>query len=100
MDEFAISSEKIAAAGSGVSGVAGELQKEIAAVDGILADIRNGWQSDQAAPRYAATMQAHLEQARVMKDALMSHGTSLVEAGRQYDQAEAALAQGIPVGAA
>ncbi|WP_029138544.1 WXG100 family type VII secretion target [Nakamurella lactea] len=99
MEGFSISSERITAAGGGVSGVADSLATEITAMTEMLDQIRAGWQSTQAAPRFAAAMQGHLDQATLIKNALVSHGASLTNTGRQFDQAESTLAAGIPAGA-
>lgn len=100
MEGFSVSSERITAAGGGVSDVAGSLTKEITAVQDMLDQIRTGWQSSVAAPRFAVATQGHLDQAILIKDALASHGASLVNTGRQFDQAESALAGSIPAGGA
>lgn len=99
MDGFSITAERISAAGAGVGEVAGRLATEISAMQGMLDEVRAGWQSTQAAPRFAAALQLHLEQATAIKDALLSHGTSLVGTGRRFEQAEATLAERIPGGA-
>jgi uncharacterized protein YukE len=83
-----------------VTSVADSLATEITAMTDMLDTIRAGWQSSQAAPRFAAAMQGHLQQATHIKNALISHGASLTNTGRQYEQAEAALAAGIPASGA
>lgn len=100
MEGFSVSAERITAAGGGVSGVAASLATELTAMHELLDRIRAGWQSSLAAPRFAAAMQGHLDQATVIKDALTSHGASLTNTGRQFDRAESALAAAIPAGGA
>lgn len=100
MDGFSITAERITAAGSGVGEVAGRLAAEISAMHGMLEEVRAGWQSTTAAPRFAAALEVHLQQATAIKDALLSHGTSLMGTGRRFAEAEAALADTIPGGAA
>lgn len=98
MDGFSITAERISAAGAGVAEVAASLATEIAAMQGMLDEVRAGWQSTQAAPRFAVALQTHLERATAIKDALLSHGTTLVGTGRRYAEAEASLAETIPGG--
>jgi uncharacterized protein YukE len=96
MDGFTVSAERIAAAGGGVSEVATALAGEIAAMHEMLGQITAGWQSTEAAPRFAAIMSGHLQQATSIKDALVSHGATLTATGGQYAKAESALAESIP----
>ncbi len=95
MDGITISTERITTAGAAVTDVGGLLAREIATMGELLAGIRSGWQSDTAAPRFAATMQGYLDQAIRLKDTLISHGTTLQSAGRQFALAENDLAQGM-----
>jgi len=99
MDGFNVSAERIVAAGGGVTEVAGSLAREIAAMHEMLDQIKSGWQSSEAAPRFATTMLTHLEKATSIKDALVSHGSTLTGTGHQYAKAEASLAESIPAGA-
>lgn len=96
MEGFSVTTERIATAGTGVTDVGTALAREIAAMHGMLDDIRVGWRSTDAAPRFAAAMAGHLEQATSLKDALLSHGESLVGVGRRFDETEAAVAGAIP----
>jgi WXG100 family type VII secretion target len=95
VDGIAISTERIATAAEGVSDVGALLNKEISAMRDLLAQISAGWQSDSAAPRFAATMQGYLEQATQLKDALLSHGASLLTTGHRFAEAESNLAEGM-----
>lgn len=98
MDGITISTERIATAGAGVSDVGVLLVREIAAMDDLLAQIRSGWQSDAAAPQFAAVMQGHLDQATQLKDALLGHGAALLATGRRFGEAEQSLAQSMTGG--
>ena len=93
MDGIAISSDRIASAGAGVSDVGAGLAAEISTMEDLLAQLGTGWQSDTAAPQFAARMRDHLQQAVVLKDALISHGATLVLTGRRFAEAETAVAQ-------
>ncbi len=93
MDGIAISTERIASAGAGVSDVGAGLSAEINTMEDLLAQIGAGWQSDSAAPQFAARMREYLQQAVVLKDALISHGATLVVTGRRFAEAETAVAQ-------
>lgn len=96
MEGFSVTTERIASAGGGVTAVAASLATEITNMDGILSEIRAGWQSSEAAPRFVGAMELFLEQATTIKDALVSHGASLVAVGNRFGEAESALAGGIP----
>ena len=93
MDGIAISTERITSAGTGVSDVGTRLSAEISTMEDLLAQIGAGWQSDSAAPQFAARMREYLQQASVLKDALISHGATLVQTGRRFAEAEAAVAE-------
>lgn len=95
MDGIAVSTERITSAGTGVSDVGAGLNAEISTMEDLLAQIAGGWQSDTAAPQFAARMQEYLQQAVVLKDALISHGATLVVTGRRFAEAETAVAQQI-----
>ncbi len=93
MDGITISTDRIATAGAGVTEVATLLLREIGVMDDLLAEIRSGWQSDSAAPRFAAVMEGYLDQARQLKDALLGQGATLLTTGRRFDEAEQSLTQ-------
>ena len=95
MDGISISSERIAAAGAGVTDVGSLLMREIGAMDDLLAQISSGWQSDSVAAQFAAVMRGYLEQATELTRALASHGAGLVTTGRRFAEAESSLAQGL-----
>lgn len=96
MDGFDISTERVSAAGTGVADIGGSLAREIATMHDLLGEIRAGWQSSLAAPRFAAAMTGYLDDAARLKDALLSHGAALTSASRSYDATESALADSIP----
>ncbi len=95
MDGITISTERIATAGMGVSDVGTLLAGEISTMTDLLAQIRSGWQSDSAAPQFAATMHGYLEQATQLKNALLSHGATLLTTGHRFAEAEVNLAEGL-----
>ncbi len=99
MEGFTVTTERIVSAGSGVTTVGDALAKEITAMHGMLDEIRSGWSSTTAAPRFATAMLGQLDQATVIKDALLSHGTSLTNSGHEYAKAEAQLAEAVAGGA-
>ncbi len=92
MDGIAINTERIATAGKGVTDVGTLLTKEISTMNQLLGDIRTGWRSDTAAPAFAATMHNYLDQATQLKNALLSHGASLVSTAQKFAEAESQLA--------
>ena len=96
MSGLTIDTRRIANAGVGVSDVAGALASEIATMHDLLGQIRGGWQSSEAAPRFAAAMEGHLTDASALKDALLSQGGALSTAAQRFAQTEAALAAGVP----
>jgi WXG100 family type VII secretion target len=96
MDGFSITSERIVAAGGAVGDVGTALSGEIDTMRGLLDDIQAGWQSSEAAPRFAALMDEHLTAASTLRDALLSHGESLVGAGQRFAETESAIAGGLP----
>jgi len=65
MSGLSIDTARIAAAGTGVTDVGGALAREIATMHDLLLQIRGGWQSTEAAPRFAAAMEGHLADAGV-----------------------------------
>ncbi len=96
MEGFDVTTTQIAAAATGVERVGDSLNREIAHMRDLLDSIGSGWQSSVAAPRFVAAMHGYLDQATVLKDALLSHGTGLAAAGRSFDQAEQAIAETVP----
>lgn len=96
MDGFDIASERISTAASGVDEIGGMLRREIAIMEGLLADISAGWQSSSAAPRFAMAMEGYLGEAQTLTDALISHGAGLAGAARAFEQAEEAVAAATP----
>src|SRR6478735_5866278 len=96
VEGFSITTERITSAGSGVADVGTALAGEISTMHGLLDEIRSGWQSSDAAPRFAALLDDHLAAATTLKDALLSHGQSLIGAGRRFDETESAIAVGLP----
>lgn len=93
MDGIAISTERIATAGAGVTDVGTLLTREIGAMEQLLGEIGSGWRSDSAAPAFAATMHTYLEQATQLKDALLSHGATLVSTAGKFAEEETHLAE-------
>lgn len=96
MSGLSIDTQRIAGAGLGVSDVGMSLSREIATMHDLLGQIRSGWQSSEAAPRFAAAMDAHLADATAMKDALLGQGTALSTAAQRFGETEAALADAVP----
>lgn len=96
MDGFDITTDRISTAATGVESVGTALQTEITTMDGILADIGAGWHSTSAAPRFAAAMDGYLADARVLSQALISHGGSLAATSTAFAQAEEAIAASTP----
>ncbi len=97
MSALEIDTGRIAGAGSGVSDVAASLAAEIGTMQGLLGQIRAGWQSSEAAPRFVRAMDSHLADASAVKDALLGHGSALSTAAGRFAQAESAVADTIPV---
>ncbi|AZI59086.1 hypothetical protein EH165_14000 [Nakamurella antarctica] len=97
MDGFELTTEQVQTAGGAVSDAGVALNSEIAQMDQILADLRVSWTSTSAAPKYALAMDSHLASARLLKDALLSHGEGLVMAGNNIAGSEAALGEQMPV---
>ena len=63
----------------------------------LLGQIRAGWQSSEAAPRFAAAMEGHLADAAALKDALLGHGAALIDGGRSGSgRPRSALAAAVP----
>ena len=96
MSGLTIDTQRIANTGIGVSDVGGALASEIATMHDLLAQIRGGWQSSEAAPRFASAMEGHLADAAALKDALLSQGGALLTTAQRFAQTEAALAAAVP----
>ena len=96
MSGLTIDTQRIANAGVGVSDVGGALASEIATMHDLLGQIRSGWQSSEAAPRFAAAMEGHLADATSLKDALLGQGSALSTSAQRFAQAENALADAVP----
>lgn len=96
MAGLTIDTQRIAGAGDAVAEVAGSLTREISSMRELLDQIRAGWQSSDAAPRFVAAMEQHLADATRLKDALAGQGSALAAAAARFGEAEAALAQAIP----
>ncbi len=96
MSELSIDTQRIGTAGIGVSDVGASLAREIATMHDLLGQIRSGWQSSEAAPRFAAAMEGHLADATALKDALLGQGTALTTAAQRFGEAENALANAVP----
>ena len=96
MAGLTIDTQRIAGAGDAVSEVAGSLTREISTMRELLDQIRAGWQSSEAAPRFVAAMEQHLANATRLKEALVGQGSALTAAAARFGEAEVALAQAIP----
>jgi hypothetical protein len=97
MSGLSIDTTRIAAAGSGVSDGGAALGREIATMHDLLGQIKAGWQSSEAAPRFAAAMEGHLADATSLKDALLNQGAALLTTAGQFGGVEQALADAVPV---
>ncbi|NNG35619.1 WXG100 family type VII secretion target [Nakamurella aerolata] len=89
MQGFNVSTEKVGSTGVGVGEVGAKLGAEIAAMHAMLASLQAGWRSSLAAPRFAAVMEGHLADATQLKNALVSHGSTLSSSAQAMDRAEA-----------
>lgn len=96
MEGFDIATDRIGSAATGVESVGAAMQGEIAAMDGILADIGAGWHSSSAAPRFVAAMDGYLADARSLAAALLSHGEGLASTATVFAQTEEAIAAATP----
>ncbi len=96
MSELMIDTGRIASTGSAVVDIGGALATEISTMRDLLGQIRLGWQSSEAAPRFAAAMEANLADATSLKDALIGHGSALGAAAQRFGETESGLAQMIP----
>lgn len=97
MQGLRVESGRVVQLSGGVTSTGDALTGEIATMTGTLDDLRVGWQSSTAAPKFVQVMETHLEQATLLKDALLSHGASLTTAAGSYDEAEAAIAGPVAV---
>ena len=96
MSGLSIDTGRIGGAGVAVSEVAGSLAAEINTMHDLLGQIRAGWQSSEAAPRFARAMQTHLADAAALKDALLGQGSALSAAAQRFAQTETAVADSVP----
>jgi len=96
MSGLSIDTQRIAGARMGVSDVGASLAREIATMHDLLGQIRSGWQSSEAAPRFAAAMEGHLADAATLKDALLGQGAALSTAAQRFGETEFALADAVP----
>lgn len=96
MAGLTIDTQRIAGAGDAVTEVAGALTIQIASMREQLDQIRAGWRSSDAAPRFVAAMEQHLADATSLKEALIGQGSALTTVAARFGEAEAALAQAIP----
>ena len=94
MSELSIDTQRIGTAGIGVADVGASLAREIATMHDLLGQIRSGWQSSEAAPRFAAAMEGHLADATALKDALLGQGAALTTAAQRFALANAVPAVG------
>lgn len=96
MSELTIDTTRIAQAGAGVSDVGTSLGTEIGTMHDLLAQIRAGWQSSEAAPRFARAMEVHLADAGTLRTALLSQAEALSTAAGRFAQTEMAVADSVP----
>lgn len=96
MAGLTIDTQRIAGAGDAVTEVSVALNRELTSMREQLDRIRAGWQSSDAAPRFAAAMERHLTDATSLKEALVGQGSALTAAAARFGEAEVALAQTIP----
>jgi uncharacterized protein YukE len=96
MSGLTVDTSRIASAGVGVSDVGGSLASELATMHDLLGQIRGGWQSSEAAPRFAAAMESHLADATALKDALLGQGSALSTVAQRFGETESALADAMP----
>jgi WXG100 family type VII secretion target len=92
MDGFEVTTGRIGTAAAGVGDASAALGREVATMHDLLAEIQAGWQSSEAAPRFAAAMQGYLEEARQLKDALLGQADALAATGRSFEATEASIA--------
>ena len=92
---LSVATDRIAQAAGGVADIAGSLAREIAVMHDLLGQIRAGWQSSGAAPAFLTAMDAHLQDATSLKDALTGHGSALQVAADRFAQADLELADAV-----
>ncbi len=96
MDNLSLSTQRIAVAAAGVGEVGASLAREIATMHELLGQIRAGWQSSEASPRFAAAMQGHLADAAALKDCPAGPRSALMTAAQRFGDTESALAAAVP----
>lgn len=96
MTTLQLTTERVAGAASAVTDTGTALAREIGAMRDLLGQIRSGWQSSEAAPRFAAAMENHLLDATRLKDALLSQGAALSDVAGRFAATESALAAAVP----
>lgn len=97
MDGFEVTTELVQTTGDAVSDTGLKLNSEITQMNLMLGDLSTAWSSSEAAPRFVTSMEGHLANATILKDALISHGASLVTAGIGMGGTESALSDSMPV---
>lgn len=96
MSTLQLTTERVAGTASAVTDTGTALAREIGTMQDLLGRIRSGWQSSEAAPRFAAAMENHLLEASQLKDALLSQGTALSDVAGRFAATESALAAAVP----
>jgi WXG100 family type VII secretion target len=94
---LSVATDRIAQAAGGVTDIAAALSSEIATMNDLLGQIRAGWQSSGAAPAFVTAMDAHLQDATALKDALSGHGSALRVTADQFAHADLELADAVAV---
>ncbi len=97
MSALNVDTGRIAGAGLGVSDVGALLAGEIATMHDLLGQIRAGWQSSEAAPRFVRAMETHLADAAALKNTLLGQGSALSTAAQRFAQTETSVADTVPV---
>ena len=98
MDGFEVTTPRIAAAATGAGDAGAALGSEIATMRELLAEVQAGWQSSEAAPRFAAAMQGYLDDAEQLRGALLTQAGALGATGRTFEAAESSIAAAFPGG--
>jgi uncharacterized protein YukE len=98
VDGFEVSTGRIAAAATGAGDVGAALGREIATMHDLLAEIQAGWQSSEAAPRFAAAMQGYLDDAAQLKDALLAQAAALTTTSRSFESTESSISAALAGG--
>lgn len=96
MTTLQLTTERVAGTASAVTDTGAALAREIGTMQDLLGQIRSGWQSSEAAPRFATAMEKHLLEASQLKDALLSQGTALSDVAGRFAATESALAAAVP----